>query len=120
MQWTCLVLHHPEEREELFWDPAPIWPSRRRASGTCVGAADHPSRVTPAGSVHGVQVGAVALFHKVALEEEHLAYERALLIAVVDDQRTNAQVDAHHIEMGIGGEPQTFCPVLAQGLLSPG
>jgi hypothetical protein len=60
----------------------------------------------------------VALLDQRAFEGENLADHSAGLVAVVDDQGADADVQGEHLEVEVRDEADALGPVLAQGLLA--
>jgi hypothetical protein len=60
------------------------------------------------------QVRSMALHHQRSVELEHLADEAAILVAVVDHDRLDPDVDADEIEPQIRYSGQALAPVPAQ------
>jgi hypothetical protein len=64
------------------------------------------------------QVGAVPFPDQGAVEREHLADHAARLVAVIDDQGADADVEGQHFEVQVGDEADALGPVFPQGFLS--
>jgi hypothetical protein len=53
-----------------------------------------------------------------AVEREHLADHAARLVAVIDDQGADADVEGQHFEVQVRDEADALGPVLPQGFLA--
>ena len=78
-------------------------------------------RPEPAGPVQCGRLGkvrAVAFLDQGTLECENLADQSAGLVAVVDDQSADADVEGEDLEVKVREAADPLGPVLAQGLLA--
>src|SRR5664279_3057303 len=57
-------------------------------------------------------VGPMSLHDQRAVEDQDLVDQSLLLIAIVDDQRVQADVHVNHLEAQVGDTAKTFCPIL--------
>jgi hypothetical protein len=107
VEWSYRLL---DERERRVFRAVSVFPGPFTLEG---------AEAVAGGASDRRQVGAVALADEGAVEGEDLADHPAGLVAVVNDQGADADVDGQHLEAQVGDEADALRPISPQGFLAP-